>query len=134
MDEVRDANELEELGVRLLTVRDDEYPQRLRGDEGSPIVLQVAGRVALLEEEGVRYVTGYRGAKGEELAEVIDSGGRAVLVLSKGLLKSGSLLRALQQPIEDGSIALVSAEPPRASWGPVRDGRRDALASRLRNT
>jgi len=132
--EEREAQELSELGVRVLTLRDEDYPQRLRTDEGAPLVLQVAGRASLLEEEGVDYLAGYRGAAGARLAEVLDSGGRAVVVVSKGLLKADSVLRALHEPIEDGSVALLSMEPPRASWGPVRDKRRDKLCSRLRES
>jgi predicted Rossmann fold nucleotide-binding protein DprA/Smf involved in DNA uptake len=123
--------ELDDRDVRVLTIRDPDYPGRLRGD-GAPLVLFVAGRVALLEEEGVSWFGRFRGEEGERLAETLDAGGRAVLVLSKGLLRADSLLRALTEPIENGALALVSAEPPRASWGPARDRRRDLLLARLR--
>lgn len=128
--EGEDLARLEELGVRLLTIADEEYPGRLRGED-APLLLQVAGRVSLLEEEGVEFVAGHRGAAAQRLVETLDSGGRAVVLLSKGMLKSRSLLRALHEPIEDGSVALLSAEPPRASWGPVRDQRRARLHARL---
>jgi predicted Rossmann fold nucleotide-binding protein DprA/Smf involved in DNA uptake len=128
--EEADLAALSDLGVRVLTVRDDEYPARLRGDDG-PLVLQVAGRAALLEDEGVEVVAGYRGREGQRLMELLDAGGRAVVVMNKGLLRAQSLLRALHEPLENGSVALVSAEPPRASWGPLRDRNRDALAARL---
>ena len=123
--------ELQDRGVRLLTIRDPGYPGRLRG-AGAPLVLFVAGRAALLEEEGVSWFGRFRGPEGARLAETLDAGGRAVLVLSKGLLRADSLLRALEEPIENGALALLSAEPPRASWGPVRDRRRDLLLARLR--
>ena len=120
--EARDLEALHDLGVRVLTVADDEFPDRLRAD--GPIVLQVAGRAALLEEEGVAILAGAR--RLEDLER------RAVVVLSKGMLQAKTLLRALHEPIRDGTIALVSAEPPRAAWGPVRDRRRDDLCRRLR--
>jgi predicted Rossmann fold nucleotide-binding protein DprA/Smf involved in DNA uptake len=129
--EAVDLAALEELGVTLVPISDAGYPERLRG-EGAPILLQVKGRVALLDEEGVEFVPGYRGAGGRALQEALEQGGRAVVVLSKGLLKARSLMRALHEPIEEGSIALLSAEPPRAAWGPVRDRRRDALVEGLR--
>jgi len=123
--EAEDLRLLEDLGVRLLPITDPEYPQRLREREG-PVLLQVAGRVALLEEEGVAIVAGHK-----PLGPLLDSGDRAVAVLSKGLLSAKTLLRALHEPLADGQVALVSAEPPRATWGPVRDGRRDRLCAQL---
>ena len=123
--EADDARALRDLGVRLLTCADAEYPARLR-DATGPILLQVAGRAALLEEEGVTVLAGHK-----RLGEVLDAGDRAVVVLSKGMLKAKSLLAALQEPIADGMIALVTAEPPRAVWGPIRDRRRDALCRTL---
>ena len=128
--EAADLHALEDLGVRVLTILDDAYPERLRGD-GAPLVLQVAGRTALLHDDGVTVFARYRGDEGAHLADTLDSGGRAILVLSKGMLKAGSLLKALAQPIADGSLTLISAEPPRASWGPVRDRRRDAIRRSL---
>jgi hypothetical protein len=128
--EAEDLGALKVLEVRLLTLADPEYPERLRGDE-APILLQVAGRVSLLEEEGVELVAGYRGKGGRQLQEALDRGDRAVVVLSKGMLCAKSLLRALHEPIADGSVALLSAEPPRASWGPIRDRNRDALLRAL---
>jgi predicted Rossmann fold nucleotide-binding protein DprA/Smf involved in DNA uptake len=130
--EETDLAALRDLGVRLLPVTDPDYPARMRDD--GPVLLQVAGRAALLEEEGVTYVTGIRGAQGEKLMETLDTGGRAVIVLSKGMLKAKSLLRALHEQLRDGAVALVSGEPPRAAWGPVRDKRRDALHAQLTRT
>ena len=128
--EAEDLRSLEELDVRLLTLADAEYPERLRGED-APLLLQVAGPVSLLEAEGVEFVAGYRGKGGRRLQEVLDRGDRAVVVLSKGMLNARSVLRALHEPIADGSVALLSAEPPRASWGPVRDRNRDALIRAL---
>ena len=128
--EAEDLEELEDIGVDLVTIRDPEYPDRLR--EEGPVLLQVRGRSGLLNEQGVEVFGRYRGAEGERLAEALDSGSRVILVLSKGMLKASSLLRAFRQQLEDGAIAVVSAEPPRASWGPVRDRRRDELVARLR--
>jgi predicted Rossmann fold nucleotide-binding protein DprA/Smf involved in DNA uptake len=128
--EAEDLHALEEMGVQLLILADPEYPERLRG-EGAPILLQVAGRVSLLEEEGVEFVAGYRGKGGRQLQEALDRGDRAVVVLSKGMLGAKSVVRALHEPISDGSVALLSAEPPRAAWGPIRDRNRDALIRAL---
>ena len=120
--EAKDLERLRDLGVRVLTLADPEYPTRLRDD--GPLVLQVAGRPELLEEEGVECLAGHR--------ELQDLDQRTVIVLSKGMLKAKTLLRALHEPIADGTITLVSAEPPRATWSRLRDQRRDALAERLR--
>ena len=124
--EEQDLRALEELGVRILTVADADYPERLRAQEG-PVVLQVAGRVSLLSDEGVEILAGHK-----LLGDLLDRGDRAVVVLSKGMLKAKSLLRALHEPIADGAIALLTAEPPRATWGPVRDIHRDRLVQALK--
>jgi hypothetical protein len=52
-------------------------------------------------------------------------------VLSKGLLHAKTLLRQLHDELADGQVALVSAESPRAAWGPIRDRRRDELVRRV---
>ena len=96
-----------------------------------PVVLQVAGRADLIDEDGVEFIAG-SGAKGRQaLAERIESGSRCVVVLSKGMLKAKSMLRALHEPLEYGQMALISAEPPRAAWGPIRDSHRDQLLAML---
>jgi predicted Rossmann fold nucleotide-binding protein DprA/Smf involved in DNA uptake len=128
--EVEDLRALEELEVRLVTLADPEYPERLRG-YGAPLLLQVAGDVSLLEAEGVEFLAGYRGNEGRRLQEALERGDRVVVVLSKGMLSAKSLLRGLREPITDGSVALLSAEPPRAAWGPIRDRNRDALIRAL---
>ncbi|MHC4955061.1 MAG: hypothetical protein ACYTGZ_14370 [Planctomycetota bacterium] len=128
--ESEDAAALEDMGVRLLTLADPDYPSRLLMAMG-PVVLQVAGRADLVDEENVAFIPG-SGAKGRQaIQEHLESGDRAVVVLSKGMLKAKSMLRALHEPIDNGTIALVSAEPPRAAWGPVRDANRDLLLAAL---
>jgi len=128
--EQADYEALTELGARLVTLADAEFPERLRGED-APLVLQVAGSLALLNGDDVS-VMAFRTKAAPELSERIESGERVVVVLSKGMLKARSLLRALAESIADGQVALVSAEPPRSSWGPVRDLRRDKLAQRLK--
>jgi len=128
--EEEDWRALEALGIALLTIADERYPERLRAGP-APLLLFLAGRASLLEERGALVVAGVRGAAGEALVETLDGGGRAVAVLSKGLLSARSLLRALHEPIADGSLALVSAEPPRAAWGPSRDARRARIVAAL---
>jgi hypothetical protein len=86
----------------------------------------VAGSVGLLGQNGVRWLAGHRG-----LREALDRGERTVVVLSKGLLHAKTLLRQLHDELADGQVALVSAEPPRAAWGPIRDRRRDELVRRV---
>jgi predicted Rossmann fold nucleotide-binding protein DprA/Smf involved in DNA uptake len=125
-NEVEDLRALEQLGVRVITVRDPEFPEKLRSDEG-PYVLQVAGPARLLVDRAVKWLAGHRA-----LGEVLEKGDRAVVVLSKGFLSAKTMLRQLHDAIEEGQVALVSAEPPRATWGPVRDTRRDELARRMR--
>ncbi|MGQ0613649.1 MAG: hypothetical protein ACT4PV_07935 [Planctomycetaceae bacterium] len=128
--EARDWRALEEQGISLLTIADEAYPERLRAGP-APLLLLLAGRASLLEERDARVVAGVRGAAGEALMETLDGGGRAVAVLSKGLLSARNLLRALHEPIAEGSLLLVSAEPPRAAWGPSRDARRAKIVAAL---
>ena len=120
--EAKDLEQLQDLGVRVLTIQDAEYPESLRDD--GPLVLQVAGRPELLDNHDVECLAGHRNLK--------DLDQQTVIVLSKGMLRAKTLLRALHDPIRNGTIALVSAEPPRATWNRLRDERRDELAQRLR--
>lgn len=122
--EVEDLRALEALGVRVITVRDSEFPRKLKSDAG-PYVLQVAGRKGLIGEGGVKWLAGHR-----PLGELLERGDRGVVVVSKGLLNAKTLLRQLHDAIEDGQVALVSAEPPRAAWGPLRDQHRDEIVAR----
>lgn len=118
-------------GVRIVGARDAEFPERWRVPEG-PLALQVAGRPALLREAGASWFSGARGAEGARLADLLDRGGLACVLLAKGLLRARAELSAFAEPLADGSLALVSAEPPGASWGPVREARRKALLALLR--
>lgn len=128
--EAEDARALADLGVRLIPITDPDYPERLLMSQG-PVLIQVAGRADLIDEEGVEFIAG-SGAKGRQaLAERIESGDRCVVVLSKGMLKAKSMLRALHEPLDNGTITLLSAEPPRATWGPIRDSHRDQLIAML---
>ena len=130
MRDLSDLRELKELGVRLLTLQDEDFPDRLR-HEGGPLIVQVAGRIDLIDDEGVRFLPG-SGAKGRQaIAEALDAGDRMVIVLSKGMLKARTMLKALHEPIDEGSVTLLSAEPPRAAWGPIRDANRDRLLATL---
>ncbi|MCK6458342.1 MAG: hypothetical protein L6Q95_00430 [Planctomycetes bacterium] len=122
--EVEDLKALAQLGVRVITAKDPEFPGKLMGDDG-PYVLQVAGRAGLLGEGGVRWLAGHR-----TLGEALDRGERVVVVLSKGLLNAKTMLRQLHDALADGQVALVSAEPPRAAWNRLRDQRRDELVAR----
>lgn len=120
--EARDLEQLEDLGVRVLTIKDADYPEQLKDD--GPLVLQVAGDPRLLDDENVDCLAGHKNLK--------DLDQRTVIVLSKGMLKAKTLLRSLHDPIRNGTITLVSAEPPRATWNRLRDHRREELAQRLR--
>ncbi|MHC4819897.1 MAG: hypothetical protein ACYTF8_17775, partial [Planctomycetota bacterium] len=59
--EAQDLEQLQDLGVKVLTLKDPEYPTKLKDD--GPLVLQVAGSPQLLEEEGVQYLSGHRNLK-----------------------------------------------------------------------
>jgi predicted Rossmann fold nucleotide-binding protein DprA/Smf involved in DNA uptake len=123
--EAEDLRALADLGVHVITVQDPEFPAKLKGDDG-PYVLQVAGRAGLLGEGGVKWLAGHR-----PLGEALERGDRAVVVLSKGLLNAKTMLKQLHDSLEEGQIALVSAEPPRAAWNRLRDQRRDELVRRV---
>ncbi len=117
---------LEELGVRLISLNEDEFPERLRF-EGGPVLAQVVGCVDLIDTDEVKFLGG-TGAKGRQaIADALEAGDRIVIVLSKGMLKARSMLNALREPIEDGSVTLLSVEPPQSTWGPIRDANRDQL-------
>ncbi|MFQ5845253.1 MAG: hypothetical protein ACE5JG_09730, partial [Planctomycetota bacterium] len=109
--ERQDLEALEELGVALVTLRDERYPARLRDLDDPPLLLHVAGRPELLSEDGAGLCAGVRDPA---LHEALDAGSRTVLLLSKGMLKARNLVRGLSEPIADGSLAVLSAEPPRA--------------------
>ena len=123
--EEEDLAGLRDLGVRLLTIADPDFPDRLRED--GPVVLQVAGRADLLSAEGVTVLAGHK-----RLGETLDAGDRAVIVLSKGMLKARTLLRALHEQIEEGTVTSVTAEPPVAHRSPGGARRRDVLVQALK--
>jgi len=52
----------ETLGIRILTIQDTEYPQRLRQLDSAPCVLYVRGRLPLLDEEAAVTIVGARKA------------------------------------------------------------------------
>jgi predicted Rossmann fold nucleotide-binding protein DprA/Smf involved in DNA uptake len=128
--EAEELRALDALGARVLPIVHPDYPGRLREEEG-PLVLAVAGRVDLLSRGGVSWFGRLRGAPGERLMETLAEGAAAVVVLAKGMLAARTLLRALHEPLDDGTVAVVSAEPPAAAWGPARDVSRDRLLSAL---
>jgi hypothetical protein len=123
--------ELAARGVRIVRAADAEFPDEWRLPRG-PLALQVAGRPALLREPEAAWFSGVRGAEGARLADRLDRGGLACVLLAKGLLRAQAELSAFAEPLSDGSLALVSAEPPRAAWGPVREARRKALLAARR--
>jgi len=86
-----------------------------------------AAMAALLAGFGLRFLPG-SGAKGKAaIGEALEACDRFVVVLSKGMLKARTLLRALEEPLDHGTAAVLSIEPPRSSWGPTRDANRDVL-------
>lgn len=70
----RILGDCERLGLRVLTMQDNEYPQRLRNIFDPPLVLYVQGRMPLFDEEvavamvGTRRASPYALEMGEKLA------------------------------------------------------------------
>lgn len=52
----------ENLGIRVLTMQDTEYPERLRQLDSAPCVLYVKGRLPLMDEEAAITIVGARKA------------------------------------------------------------------------
>lgn len=81
----RILGECDRLGLRLLTIRDSEYPDRLRNIYGPPLLLYVQGRLPVLDEEaavamvGSRRASGYAMEAGEKLAFQLTRGGALVV-------------------------------------------------------
>ena len=96
-----------ELGHRILTIQDAEYPERLRNIYDPPIVLYVKGRLPAIDEEAVIAIVGTRkstpyGMKmsekcGYELA-------RHGLVITTGLARGADTAAALGALRGGGSI------------------------------
>jgi len=82
----------ERLGQRVLTIRDAEYPQRLRSIYNPPLVLYVKGRMPAIDEEaavavvGTRECTPYGAASAERLSQELAACGAVVVTgLAKGV-------------------------------------------------
>lgn len=82
----------DELDIRLLTIQDAEYPQRLLNIYDPPTVLYIKGRLPVIDEEVVVAMVGTRGATPyglrvtERLAyEVTKGGGLIVSGLAEGI-------------------------------------------------
>ena len=82
----------ERLGLRILTIRDAEYPDRLRNISDPPLVLYVQGRMPLFDDEvaiamvGSRKASPYAQMMGEKLA--FQMAGLGALIVS-GLAAGG---------------------------------------------
>lgn len=82
----------ERLGQRVMTIRDAEYPQRLRNIFDPPLVLYVKGRMPAIDDEaavavvGTRDCTPYGIASAERLSqELAERGAVVVTGLAKGV-------------------------------------------------
>ena len=65
--------ECDRLGLRILTIRDAEYPDRLRNIYDPPIVLYVRGRLPRFDEEVAIAMVGTRSASPASLAGAASS-------------------------------------------------------------
>lgn len=81
----RILGECERLGLRILTLHDAEYPDRLRNIYDPPILLYVRGRLPLFDDEAAIAMVGSRKASdyalrvGEQLAYQLASHGAVVV-------------------------------------------------------
>ena len=82
----RILGDCDRLGLRILTLRDTEYPDRLRNIYDPPLVLYVQGRLPLMDDEvaiamvGTRKASPYAQEMGEKLAfQLAGAGGRGGL-------------------------------------------------------
>ena len=77
----RILGDCDRLGLRILTLRDTEYPDRLRNIYDPPLVLYVQGRLPLMDDEvaiamvGTRKASPYAQEMGEKLAGPDAAGG-----------------------------------------------------------
>ena len=126
------------LGLRLLTMQDADYPQRLKNIFAPPVVIYLKGRLHSLDDEAAIAVIGTRKASayglkmGRKLAyEIVRGGGVVVSLLTSGvdaaaargaLLAGGRCVGVLGTPheCEAGTLAaevaargaLISEYPP----------------------
>lgn len=130
------------LGLRILTVRDVEYPERLRNIYDPPLLLYVRGRLPQVDEEavvavvGTRNCTPYGRACGERFGYGLARGGAVVVsglargvdtAAARGALRGGGAVIGVLgcgvdvvYPRENGYLyedvaaagALVSEYPP----------------------
>lgn len=87
----RVLGDCEALGLRIITIRDTEYPDRLRNIYDPPLLLYVQGRMPLFDEEAAIAMVGSRSASGASLAaterlafQLADLGALIVSGLAKG--------------------------------------------------
>ena len=126
------------LGLRILTMQDADYPQRLKNIFAPPVVIYLKGRLHSLDDEAAIAVIGTRKASayglkmGRKLAyEIVRGGGVVVSLLTSGvdaaaargaLLAGGRCVGVLGTPheCEAGTLAaevaargaLISEYPP----------------------
>lgn len=106
----RILGECERLGLRVLTIHDAEYPDRLRNIYDPPIVLYVRGRLPLFDDEvaiamvGPRKASDYALRVGEQLAYQLAGHGAVVIsglaaggdaAAHRGALRAGGFTAAV---------------------------------------
>jgi len=149
------------LGVRIMTIQDGDYPQRLRSIADPPLVLYIRGKVFHFDEEAAIAVVGARNPSpyGEKWAERLglELAAGGALVLSgiaegldtcavKGALKGGGPVVCVLAggvdvpfPVENRFLyqdvaaagALISESPPGTSHRGWRFPRRNRILSGL---
>ena len=106
----RILGDCDRLGLRILTLRDTEYPDRLRNIYDPPLVLYVQGRLPLMDDEvaiamvGTRKASPYAQEMGEKLAFQLAGLGAVVVsglaaggdaAAHRGALRAGGLTAAV---------------------------------------
>ncbi|MBR3704174.1 MAG: DNA-processing protein DprA [Oscillospiraceae bacterium] len=106
----RILGECERLGLRVLTIHDAEYPDRLRNIYDPPVVLYVRGRLPLFDDEvavamvGPRKASDYALRVGEQLAYQLAAHGAVVVsglaaggdaAAHRGALRAGGFTAAV---------------------------------------
>ena len=106
----RILGDCDRLGLRILTLRDTEYPDRLRNIYDPPLVLYVQGRLPLMDDEvaiamvGTRKASPYAQEMGEKLAFQLAGLGAVVVsglaaggdaAAHRGALRAGGLTVAV---------------------------------------